>query len=466
MNDISIIGGGLSGLYFAREIAKHDYTIHIYEKMKHCGGRILSQYDQKGHLLYEAGPWRISKHHTRMIKLVKDLGLTLKKIKQPIFKKGFEKKTNSLNYNDSIPNTNQMTEYQYRCITKDSVEKVNQEMIQSGYDLLFERANTTRSYSLQKTHEDEDEFFVVEEGFSEIIKRLKQQLDEKSNVHFHLETRTENVDFDGKTFILYNQKRIDTKTFQFQKKKTKFLILALPPHEMDTWTKLTIQPNLKMVDSYPLMHIYGLVENFSKKQGKYICNSPISQIISSCYTNNWIQLSYSGGRFAKQFQNLLIIGKKHFETYVKKKFLFYFPKVSIKKIVPYFWRHAVHFWKPNLKANENELKQKCIHPHPTKYPNLFWIGESISSTQGWMEGALETSSDLYMLWNTNKKQKPKKIPKEYVIYDGRILNVEKWKERHPGGKNVIENHLGEDITELWNSFHSKDTLRFLPILEI
>ena len=57
MNEISIIGGGLSGLHFAYRMTKENKdsapTIHIYEKMKHFGGPILSQYDRDGSLLYE-----------------------------------------------------------------------------------------------------------------------------------------------------------------------------------------------------------------------------------------------------------------------------------------------------------------------------------------------------------------------------------------------------------------------------
>ena len=100
-------------------------------------------------------------------------------------------------------------------------------MMKTGYDMIFERANTTRSYSLKKTHEDEDDFFVVEEGFTEIIKRLEGALKKSPNVFFHMETRTENVEFNGEYYILHNQKRLDSKTFQQEKNKTKNLILSL-----------------------------------------------------------------------------------------------------------------------------------------------------------------------------------------------------------------------------------------------
>lgn len=466
MNEISIIGGGISGLYCATLLCEDGYSIHIYEKLKSFGGRIRSQHDKNNELLYECGPWRISTHHHLILALVSKLGLTLVKVKQPIVKKGFEKKKEKANNTLRLPNTNQLTEYQYRCIEQEAIKNVNQEMLEVGYDLLFERANTTRSYSLKKTHEEEDEFYVVQEGFDTIIKKLLEYLEKKPNVFLHDESCIENVDYNRNVFTLHIQKRMDKKTFQLEKKKTKILITAVPPHEMKRWKALTIEPNLQMVESYPLMHVYGLVKDFGQKQVKYVCNSPLSQVIQSCYENNWIQLSYSGGRFAKQMQNLQMMGNHLFEKYIQKEFSKFFPKVSIQKIVPYFWRHAVHFWKPNLKAKENKLKEKCIHPHKNKYPHLYWIGESISSKQGWMEGALETAKDVYFLLQKQKRKEKQFFPKEYVIYDERIIDVEKWKNVHPGGKDVILNHLGEDITELWRTFHSDEASRYFPLLEI
>lgn len=470
MNDISIIGGGLSGLYFAFLMSKNNTSnVHVYEKLKHYGGRIKSHYNKKGELLYECGPWRISKHHVRVLNLVKDLALTLEEIKQPIEKRGF-KTINQKSINSVFPNTNQLTEYQYRCIKHNSIEDTNYEMMKSGYDLLFERANTTRSYSLHKTHEEEDEFFVVQEGFSKIIEKLVNILENRPNVHFHNESQCHDIKYDDNYFTLCIQKRVDSKTFTTQKKKTKYVVMALPPHEIKRWKSLTLEPNVEMVDSYPLVHVYGKVKNFTKENKKYICNSPISQVIQSCYKNDWIQLSYSGGRFAELLQNLQIMGQSFLKKYIKTEFQRFFPTVTIHKIVPHFWRNAVHFWKPNLKTTEEELKKKCCHPHAKKYPNLFWIGESISSSQGWMEGALETAEDVFHLWNQEKKRKKKypkdyKYPKEFVIYDERILNVEKWKHIHPGGKELIENHMGEDITELWKMYHSEEISRYFPLLE-
>jgi len=55
------------------------------------------------------------------------------------------------------------------------------------------------------------------------------------------------------------------------------------------------------------------------------------------------------------------------------------------------------------------------------------------------------------------------MPDEYLIYDKRVLDVSRWKEHHPGSKQAIENHLGEDITNIFDNIHSakSETLQYM-----
>ena len=41
-----------------------------------------------------------------------------------------------------------------------------------------------------------------------------------------------------------------------------------------------------------------------------------------------------------------------------------------------------------------------------------------------------------------------------------------WKHVHPGSQEAIENHLYEDITELWNSIHPEYATKYLLALEV
>ena len=313
--DITIIGGGISGLYLCYLLTLQkdfkNYNVIVYEKKKNIGGRIKTKYNNKNEILYETGPWRIALNHNRMIFLIKKLGLKLRKIHQE--KKKEIDIINNSSTNSNL-NTTEMTEFQYRCLKNDSVSKTNLEMQMSGYDNLFERANTTRSYS-NKTLEDEEEFYVVEEGFSEIIERLKIYLDKFSNIKIHTNCNIVDIKYNNHDYILDIKKRGNGN----MRRKTHTLILAIPVHNMREWKGIDLDANISMVSSYPLIHVMGeMSNNFTKQQFKIVCSSPISQIIQSCYNNNWIQLSYAGGRFAEMMQNLIINGS--FTKYIKKEF--------------------------------------------------------------------------------------------------------------------------------------------------
>jgi hypothetical protein len=55
-----------------------------------------------------------------------------------------------------------------------------------------------------------------------------------------------------------------------------------------------------------------------------------------------------------------------------------------------YWDCAIGFWKKN--KDSRSISNKIIHP--IDYINLFICGENYSETQGWMEGALETSFEV------------------------------------------------------------------------
>ena len=64
MKSIIIIGGGISSLYLSYLLLKtKKYKIYLYEKNNLYGGRIKTEYDKDGKILYETGPWRFHSSH-------------------------------------------------------------------------------------------------------------------------------------------------------------------------------------------------------------------------------------------------------------------------------------------------------------------------------------------------------------------------------------------------------------------
>lgn len=468
MKSIVIVGGGISSLYLSYLLLKtKKYKIYLYEKNNSFGGRIKTEYNRDGNVLYETGPWRFHSSHISLIKLLDEFHLDYHPIKIPISYKGFKK---NISYPDNytIKPTTELTEYQYKSLEKD-IMNTNLEEIRTGYYDIFNRANTTNTYSIPNN--DENHFFIVKEGFSKLVEILVEKLKEDKNCILSTNTMVTDIFKDNINYKIIYKERENEKWVKKKRDKIHYLILGIPPSNIKQLKTFRLTENISMVKSLPLCHIMGKVSNGIKKYGdfKYICNSPISQVISSLYSNHWIQISYSAGRMAELFQNLSIQSLSSMKNYIKTEFYKFFPKeIQIKEIKKYFWRNAVHYWLPNIKTTEEDMMKRSIEPHSKKYPNLFWIGESISKKQGWIEGALETSKYCFELLEDNDKpKKERKLNKktEYVFYNGRKINISKWKYQHPGGIKTIENHIGEDITDLWNSYHSPEMSRYFIMLE-
>ncbi len=195
MNDIIIIGGGLSGLYCFYEMEKKykNLKISLFEKNNYFGGRILTMkkniYNKD--YQYEMGASRFNKNHKLMIKLIKELKLDKKIIKisgesdiHPTFDYNLKKKfinKNSFTYinkvikyaskekkEDIIKYT--FIEYAKKKLKKDEIKFL---LDFSGYygELIYE--NIYDSLKLfKKGIRDDINYFILKSGLSSICEKL------------------------------------------------------------------------------------------------------------------------------------------------------------------------------------------------------------------------------------------------------------------------------------------------------
>ena len=76
-----------------------------------------------------------------------------------------------------------------------------------------------------------------------------------------------------------------------------------------------------------------------------------------------------------------------------------FPDKTIPKptyIKKHDWVEGCTYWLPG-KYNIDKAIKEAMNPHP----NLYIVGESISKTQTWMEGALESAEQLLEKFSTH-----------------------------------------------------------------
>ena len=457
MNDIVIIGGGISGLYILEQLSSKysNMKIKLIERDNRLGGRIWTKYYRSGHVKFETGPWRFHHSHHKLIKLLHQYNLKYKQ----------NSSSHSKSYQKSVqvcsqkkPKTNQSKKnpkaglsYRDMSLLENKTCLTQQKENLSKIPLVMD--STSKPYDVNLSYEGC--YYVVEQGFSELISRISEKL------HQYIQTNclVENVIKNKDSYQITLRRRIGN-TYQQESIKCKCLFLCLPPKECLQWSIIqdNLLPLVHSVGTIPLHHIYGYsrqISNFHENKFYLKNDTEISQIISGDFNNNWFQISYSAGENARFFYRLKQAHPGLFNKVLKSKLKELGINIPVSKIESFYWEEAIHYWKPAFKFKIMDSMKGSVYPHPINLPNLFYAGEAFSTIQGWIEGSLETSQLALDAFEATRSGhyifRPISIPKsaEYVILDNRYLDVKQWKMVHPGSTAAINNHLGEDISKLF-----------------
>ena len=450
-----VIGGGIAGLAVIDKLLQSSHKSLLLESSKTLGGKIKTFYSKEGTVQYEAGPWRVNKNHFLLNKLIDEFQLT--RIPIDLHLKTAKLKTFKNKPGLSILDT--------KLLEDESIINAINENVKTGYFDLFDMESSTNAYDIKSINKIEN-YFVIKEGLNEIIKNFQQKISKEC---ISMESYVLDVEYLpnlAKYKITY-QYRIGHNKFIIKKVHSKNVFLCLPPENYINWkVGYFLKPQIFSVETRSLHHIYAKLKGTGTNTIKYHhkLSNPLSQVIGNLYPKNrWIQASYSSGKIADFWNRLRITYPHKFTKLVTKLF-----NKKLSNIVSYYWENAVHYWTPCFKFNLTKSIDKCIYPHPTKLPNLYLAGESFSSKQAWIEGALETAEKATTPHKKSKIYTMSNLPLHSLVIDNRVLDVSKWIHSHPGSKQVIENHLNEDVTELFHQIHgsSKYANRVLLQLQV
>ena len=446
--EVIIIGGGISGLFVAKELKKRKVDFFLLEGSYKLGGRHLTITDED-EVLYEGGAWRVHSTHKRMLDLLKSYNL-----KTTFFEKSKELEKNEIGgiskFDENVLKTNGGV--------LDSLEKE----LQTGYQGIDLSVTKTLPYGVKK-----GEFFTIDEGQEKVTQLMGEEIGKKL-----IKLNHKVVDISKKK-TGYSLKILVRKDNKIKEKvlTCKTLFIATPKHSFDNWniTKNFLLPNYHSVESQPLTHIYAKKKvDLNWKKDRIRPNSALQQTIKPTHSKDWFQISYSGGRVALFWNRILL---KFGKEYVRK-FLEKISKLKLEEIKIYHWTNAYHYWIPVPEFKLNKAVEFGVEPNKLKIPNLYIVGECFSSFQGWSEGALETSEMALCSFFEKKSFTTlyRKIPdklNEWVLYQNFIIDVKKWKKVHPGSKKAIESHLKEDISFLFHFInHSSLSYAVLNSLKV
>lgn len=450
------------------------YTFDIFERNSHLNGRIHSNSE------YECGAFRLKDSHTKTIALAKHLGLHVKP--WPLEKHTTRKLFNTPRSRHAIPTHDiGLSMWDTVAITNNrgvgdplsGVKVADGAEEWTGYRGSFIDSADPKAGSYVRNSHGKNYF--VEEGLQAIPDRLVKMYGLAK--HARIQTRVTNVKKKGSRYQVdwVNRNESGNKIYDQ-------VVLAISPlHATDfDIVKEHGKPLVSLLAFEPRHRIYAKVdvEDTTKKVKWYdriISNTLLQQTIGcpplSGKKSEWVQVSYSGGDVAKMWNRLKLNKPKLFKQLLRRELEQVLgTRVRLYDIQSHYWEDAVHATLPSFRYPQRELFHTL---HKTKCPDVFWVGESVSSERGWIEGAVRSVLSLRRSFPTPESRIPvfsslrdifKSGFKEWIVYDGRVLDVTQWKKVHPGSAKAIENHLYEDVTQLWNIYHAQSSFAWKTIL--
>lgn len=470
--DSIIIGGGISGLYLGNHLSKTKENFLILETKGRLGGRIKSI--THNDIVYEAGAFRISETHKRVLQLIKKCNLfqqlvEIKERKTLYSRNGTNKYHTStkLDYQQilsTIITNSKKKELMENNIYSLLVQKYDTEVAQyyldyNGYHHINYNSNALVLKTIKQL--SQNKFYSLKGGLQQLIEILKNNIPDK------IKTNTQCLSIEKKNNLFYIQ------TNSKQKYQCKKIILTIPKENLLDITYLDKYSHLiNSVSTSPYLRIYAIYPKNNNNQvwfhdiNKIVTDTIIRQIIPIDKDIGLIEVCYVDYYNAIIIRDMIINGS--FESYLQDTLNTIFPNKNIPKpnyLNYHYWKHGNHFWLPH--NNPSTIINDLLHPEK----NIYICGESYSYSQGWIEGSLESCDKVIQLLHTNnkktKKQKPHKritlkevekhntIDDGWIILDNKVYNVTNFINKHPGG-NIIKIGLGKDITKLFKSIQHSD----------
>lgn len=415
---VSIIcGGGISGLYTAYKLLKNtDNKVLVFEKDNRLGGRIKTTTftHKKMDFTIEEGAGRLNTNHKMFISLIEELGL-LDKLIKITGDVTFEPNKNSRLYNNLDDKTRQNTPFKLinkviRIARKAKVKDpynvlfrdfAKEHLTPFEYKLLFDSSgyygeiyfgNLEDSMKLfTKGIRGDIDYFVVNGGLGVIIETLADRIRELGGIIYKKHTL---VDF-GLVSSTQNKYQIEVehngsvKIFQCN-----HIVLALPKPALIQIPQLKSRRRLlNSIHCKSLMRVYSVFPRESdgtywfENYGKTTTNNNNRYMIPIDKERGLIMTSYTDSKYADYWytlekRELINQVMENVEKTIGKRV-----RRPTKTIVTY-WDCGVGFWKKGVDSKH--LSNDIIKPFGTDIP-IFICGENYSQTQGWIEGALETS---------------------------------------------------------------------------
>jgi len=406
--DIVIIGAGIAGLRCGITLLRKrpSLKIVILEKYNYVGGRVVTYHkkieDMKGNcstVQWENGAGRVHLSHTKVLQLIRKYKLHT-----------FPLDDKMMYEEDGVLTQNIFTETM--ALLSPELDKLSPEILgrhtlrEVLTDILGEdktnalllqfpyraEVDTMRADLGLESFQDEmgtyKGYVVVQEGLSALIKGMRAEFESLGGTLFQGQTV---VDIQGQDPLLIKTKT-DSGNVLWE---ASTVICALHRDALEEIPLFQQWPTLKKLKMEPLVRTYAV---FPTEKGtswftgvpKVTSAGPIRFFIPMNPSCGTVMISYTESNDARTILRLLDRqGEEKTGEFLVEEARKMFPEVEIPD--PLFfkshpWTSGCTYWLPGAYDPYEESK-KAMKPFSDR--NLYCCGESFSTRQAWMEGALE-----------------------------------------------------------------------------
>jgi hypothetical protein len=459
--DCCVVGAGVAGLRVAALLARQGASVEVVEAAPRAGGRVRTERDGEGRVLYEAGPWRIPSDHARAIALFREHGVRLVPLRTPLASHvGGDRHAGA--EGQARAGLSGFDVRLLRTLRPHEADRSDQE---TGYAGQTSSDSTAAPYVTGAAS-----FFVAPEGFSSLVDAMVSAAT-AAGARLRLDTRVTDVRRlapasalaeEGSEYALSLSSRGAGGAFAASELRARAVFVCVPPRSASEWTSFAphVRSHLGRVEEGCLHHVYVKGSVAGPPLHVIDASTPLVQTIGDQYGRGWMQASYTSGRMARFWHRLRMLDPPNFVSLILSLLRERFPRFCATaahgggaQVRSHFKEGAFHAWRPAPHFRLRDAVRASATPAPSAFPALFWAGEAFSSYQAWIEGALETAALAVGAWEAGGGAglgyETRRPFADEVVVEGRVLgHMAAWATSHPGGAAAIHNHLGEDLTPL------------------
>ena len=406
-----IVGGGLAGLTVAENLGSGTLLL---EKYGYFGGRATTYKDTEHGIQYEIGAGRINRDHARVAALVRRFGLHTFPISTESDFVLAETPSARIK-NDFLTLFNPIARVLETLPAATLAKHTVAELVPTEFHGIFPRYPywaelrllradlALAGFKPEAAHGTEAAYYGITEGIQELAThqaaaaasagadcRLRYTV---ADVRPLPGTRSTTLFEVIGTYKLAGGKDVAKHPFVFTANR---IILATCRCSLSDFTVLRGTPLLKQVGTAALMRIYATYPPAAATHKvwfhdlpKIVTDSPLRYVIPINAEKGLIMISYTDGDDTKHWRVLEGTAlKKEIQTHVKALF----PTKEIPEptfLQKHDWTQGCSYWLPG-NYDVAEASQAAHNP----VPGVYVCGESVSQTQTWMEGALESAETL------------------------------------------------------------------------